>query len=99
PKCGQVPELVRYDPTTDTWGNPSPIDANLHSDLVACSYGDGLSNTPMQIIEDSLGVLHVVYYFSNGHPSANDSPPQGVLYTVSFDGGKTFAPPVSVASP
>jgi hypothetical protein len=97
--CGQVPELVRYQPTTDTWAAPSPIDADLHKDLSSCSYGDGLSTTPMQIAEDSLGVLHVVYYFDSGHASSNDLPPQGILYTVSFDGGRTFQPPVSVASP
>jgi hypothetical protein len=98
-KCGQVPQLVRYDTTTDTWGAPSPIDANLHTNLSTCAYGDGLSTAPMQVAEDSGGVLHVIYYFDSGHAGSNDSPPQGILYTVSFDGGKTFAPPVSVASP
>jgi hypothetical protein len=98
-KCGQVPEIVRYQPTTDTWAAPLPVDANLHKDLSSCSYGDGLSTSSMQIAEDSLGVLHVVYSFDSGHPSGDDSPPQGLLYTVSFDGGRTFQPPVSVASP
>jgi hypothetical protein len=99
-RCGQVPEIVHYNPSVDSWEAPLPVDNNPHTDLTRCSYGDGFSSSnPLKITEDAAGILHVLYSFNSGHPSADDSPAQGTLYTVSVDGGRTFAPPVSIASP
>jgi len=95
--CGAVPQVVRYDATTDSWGAPVPVDSDPHTGLSDClGYGGGGAGEPLAIAEDGSGVIHVIYEFNSGLPSSDQSTPQGIVYTVSFDGGQTFRPPVSV---
>jgi hypothetical protein len=99
-KCGPVPEIVRYDPTTDTFGAPVPVDANPHTNLTDCSYSaTSIFGPSMALAEDGFGVLHVLYGFNSGSGPAGQSTPQGFMYSVSFDGGKTFSAPVEIAPP
>jgi hypothetical protein len=95
--CGARPELVRYDPAADTWSAPRPIDDDPHTGLGSCSYDNGGSGTPFAIAQDGQGVLHALYTFNSGKRFADQTVPQGLLYSVSADGGLTWAKPVSIA--
>jgi hypothetical protein len=97
-KCGTRPELVRYDAAADTWSAPRPIDDDPHAGLSdACGYDNGGSGTAFSISQDGQGVLHALYTFHSGKPFADQTTPQGLLYSVSSDGGLTWARPVSIA--
>jgi hypothetical protein len=98
-KCGTRPELVRYDAAADAWSAPRPIDDNPHTGLnSACGYDNGGSGTAFSISEDGQGVLHALYTFHNGGAISDQTTPQGLLYSVSSDGGLTWAKPVSIAN-
>ena len=97
-KCGIRPELVRYDPAADAWSAPRPIDGDPHTGLNdTCGYDNGASGTAFSISEDGQGVLHALYTFQSGRPFTDQTTPQGLLYSVSSDGGLTWAKPVSIA--
>jgi hypothetical protein len=97
--CGIRPELVRYDAAADTWSAPRPIDDDPHTGLSsACGYDNGGSGTAFSVSEDGQGVLHVLYTFHSGRPAADQTVPQGLLYSTSSDGGLTWAKPVSIAT-
>jgi hypothetical protein len=97
--CGRRPQLVRYDAALDTWTGPLPIDDDPHAGLNdSCGYDNGGSGTPFAIGEDGQGVLHALYTFHSGKPNADQSVPQGLLYSVSSDGGQTWGKPVSLAT-
>jgi hypothetical protein len=97
--CGARPELVRYDAASDTWGAPRPIDDDPHKGLSSsCGFDNGGSGTPFSIAEDGQGVLHALYTFHSGRATTDQTVPQGLLYSVSSDGGLTWAKPVSIAN-
>ncbi len=97
--CGPRPELVRYDAPADTWGAPLPIDNATHTGLGSgCGYDNGGAATAFSIAEDGDGVLHALYTFNSGRPAADQTTPQGLLYSVSSDGGQTWAKPVTIAN-
>jgi hypothetical protein len=97
--CGTRPELVRYDAAADAWSAPLPIDDNPHTALGSdCGYDNGGSGTAFSITQDGQGVLHALYTFHSGRPFADQTVPQGLLYSVSSDGGQTWAKPVSIAN-
>src|SRR3954454_18256483 len=97
--CGRRPEIVRYDAAADAWGPPLPIDDDPHSALgSSCGYDNGSSGTAFSISQDGQGVLHALYTFHSGRPFADQTVPQGLLYSVSSDGGQTWAKPGSIAN-